>query len=61
MCFSETWLDAEPSEWINYKSIDQARNHSKRSGVSIYTKESFNFKLRPDSSIISRDAESLST
>ena len=60
-CFSETWLDAQPSEWINYKSIDQARNHSKGAGVSIYANKSLNFKLRRDLSINSRDVESLST
>ena len=41
------------------KSIHQGRNYGKGGGVSVYIKNSINFKLRPDLSINSTDVESL--
>ena len=67
ICFLEAWLDSETlstscslHELPNYKSIHQVRNYSKGGGVSIYIKKSLNFKLRPDLSINSQDAQPLS-
>ena len=54
ICFSETWLDESSLtsqslyELPNYKSIHQIRNYGKGDGVSIYVKDSINFRPRPD-------------
>ena len=47
-------------ELPNYKSIHQIRNYGKGGGVSIYIKDSINFKPRPDLSINNTNVESIS-
>ena len=65
-CFSETWLDESSLtsqslyELPHYKSIHQIRNYGKGGGVSIYIKDSINFKPRPDLSINSTNVKSIS-
>ena len=62
----ETWLDKSSltSQSLyklpNYKSIHQIRNYGKVGGVSIYIKDSTNFKPWPDLSINNTDVESIS-
>ena len=66
VCFSETWLDESSLtsqslyELPHYKSIHQIRNYGKGGGVSIYIKDSIDFKPRPDLSINNIDVESIS-
>ena len=66
VCFSETWLDESSLtsqslyELPHYKSIHQIRNYGKGGGVSIYIKDSINFKPQPDLSINNTDVESIS-
>ena len=69
ICFSETWLDESSLtsqslyELPHYKSIHQIRNYGKGGGVSIYIKDSINFKPRPDLSInntVEQHVESIS-
>ena len=47
-------------EQPNYRSANQAKNPGKVEGVSVYVNEAFNFNVRADLSVISRDIESLS-
>ena len=47
-------------ELPNYKNIHQIRNYGKGGGVSIYIKDSINFKLRLDLSINNTNVESVS-
>ena len=65
----ETWLDESSlksqslHELHYYKSIHQIRNNGKGGGVSIYIKDSINFKPRPDLSInntVEQHVESIS-
>ena len=62
----ETWLDESSLtsqslyELPHYKSIHQIRNYGKGGGVSIYIKDSINFKPQPDLSINNTDVESIS-
>ena len=66
ICFSETCLDESSLtsqslyELPRYKSIHQVRNYGKGGGVSIYIKDSINFKPSPDLSINNTDVESIS-
>ena len=66
VCFSETWLDESSLtsqslyELPHYKSTHQIRSYGKGCGVSIYKKDSINFKPRPDLSINNTDVESIS-
>ena len=66
ICFLETWLDESSStskslyELPNYKSIHLIRNYGKEGGVSIFIKDSINFKPRPDLSINNVNVESIS-
>ena len=64
ICFSETWLndsnvDNSNYELLNYVSIQQIRNHYKGGGVSVYIHKNFEFKIRNDLSINSKDIESI--
>ena len=65
ICFSETWLNESSLtsqslyELPHYKSIHQIRNYGKGRGVSIYIKDSINFKPQPDLSINNTDVESI--
>ena len=47
-------------ELLNYVSVHQIRNHYKGSGVSVYIHKNFEFKIRHDVSINSKDIESIS-
>ena len=64
ICFSETWLndsnvDNSNYELPNYVSLHQIRNHCKGGGVSVYIHTNFEFKIRNDLSINSKDIESI--
>ena len=64
ICFSETWLndsnvDNSNYELPNYVSVHQIRNHYKGGGVSVYIHKNFEFKIRNDLSINSKDIESI--
>ena len=64
ICFSETWLndsnvDNSNYELPNYVSVHQIRNHYKGGGVSVYIHTNFEFKIRNDLSINSKDIESI--
>ena len=43
----------------NYVSVHQIRNHYKGGGVSVYIHKNFEFKVRNDLSINSKDIESI--
>ena len=66
ICFSWPWLDESSltsqllHELPHYKSIHQIRNYGKGCRVSIYIKDSTNFKPQPDLSINNNDVESIS-
>ena len=65
ICLSETWLndsnvDNSNYELPNYVSVHQIRNHYKWGGVSVYIHKNFEFKIRNDLSINSKDIESIS-
>ena len=64
ICFPETWLndsnvDNSNYELPNYVSVHQIRNHYKGGGVSVYIHKNFEFKIRNDLSINSKDIESI--
>ena len=64
ICFSKTWLndsnvDNSNYELPNYVSGHQIRNHYKGGGVSVYIHKNFEFKIRNDLSINSKDIESI--
>ena len=64
ICFSETWwndsnVDNSNYELPNYISVHQIRNHYKEGGVSVYIHKNFEFKVRNDLSINSKDIESI--
>ena len=64
ICFSETRLnnlniDNSNYELPNYVSVHQIRNHYKGGGVSVYIHKNFEFKIRNDLSINSKDIESI--
>ena len=65
ICFSETRLndlniDNSNYELPNYVSVHQIRNHYKGGGVSVNIHKNFEFKIRNDLSINSKDIESIS-
>ena len=66
ICFWETWLDESSLireslyDLTNCKSIHEIRNYGKQGGVSIYIKDSINFKPRPDLNINNIDVEFIS-
>ena len=64
ICFSETWLndsnvDNSNYELPNYVSVHQIRNSYKGGGISVYIHKNFEFKIRTDLSINSKDIESI--
>ena len=64
ICFSETLLndsnvDNSNYEWPDYVSVHQIRNHYKGKGFSVYIHKNFEFKIRNDLSINSKDIESI--
>ena len=64
ICFSETWLnnsnvDNSNYELPNYVSVHQIKNHYKGGGVSVYIHKNFEFKIRNDLSINSKDIGSI--
>ena len=64
ICFSETWLndsnvDNSNHELPNYVSVHQIRNHYEEIEVSVYIDKNFEFKIRNDLSINSKDIESI--
>ena len=64
ICFSETWLndsniDNSNYELPNYVSVHQIKNHYKEGGVSGYIHKNFEFKIRNDFSINSKDIETI--
>lgn len=44
----------------NYRSANQVKNHGKVEGVPVYVSEAFNFNVRADLSVNSRDIKSFS-
>ena len=64
ICFSETWLNDSNVDNSNYElpncvSVHKIRNHYKGGGVSVYIHKNFEFKIRNDLSISSKDIESI--
>ena len=62
--FSETWLNdssvgSSNYELPNYVNVHQIRNLYKGGGVAIYIHKNFEFKIRDDLSINSKDIESI--
>ena len=63
-CFSETWLNDSNVNNSNYElpncvSVHQIKYHDKGGGVSVYIDKNFEFKIRNDLSINSKDIESI--
>ena len=65
ICLSQAWsndsnVDNSNYKLLNYVSVHHIRNHYKRGGVSVYIHKNFEFKIRNDLSINSKDIESVS-
>ena len=58
------WFSALARESLyklpHYNSVCQLREHGKGGSVSIYINDSFNYRVRTDSSVNNNDIESLS-